>query len=95
LSYLKKLTVDIIKIDRSFVMGLPDDERDCAITEMLLNMTARFGYATLAEGIETEEQLAWLLDHGCRFGQGYLIARPQGFEVLLERLGLVPRSLTA
>jgi diguanylate cyclase (GGDEF)-like protein len=88
LSYLKKLTVDIIKIDRSFVMGLPDDERDCAITEMLLNMTARFGYATLAEGIETEGQLSWLLEHGCRFGQGYLIARPQGFEYLLGCLGL-------
>jgi diguanylate cyclase (GGDEF)-like protein len=88
LSYLKKLTVDIIKIDRSFVVGLPDDERDCAITEMLLNMTARFRYAVLAEGIETEGQLSWLLEHGCRFGQGYLIARPQGFEYLLERLGL-------
>jgi diguanylate cyclase (GGDEF)-like protein len=95
LSYLKKLTVDIIKIDRSFVMGLPGDERDCAIAEMLLNMTARFGYVTLAEGIETEAQLSWLLAHGCRFGQGYLIARPQGFEYLLECLGLVPRSLTA
>jgi diguanylate cyclase (GGDEF)-like protein len=94
LSYLKKLTVDIIKIDRSFVMGLPDDERDCAITEMLLSMTARFEYATLAEGIETEGQLSWLLEHGCRFGQGYLIARPQGFDCLLERLGLVARSLT-
>jgi EAL domain-containing protein (putative c-di-GMP-specific phosphodiesterase class I) len=95
LSYLKKLTVDIIKIDRSFVMGLPGDERDCAITEMLLDMTARFGYATLAEGIETEEQLSWLLEHGCRFGQGYLIARPDGFAFLLERLGLAPRGLTA
>jgi diguanylate cyclase (GGDEF)-like protein len=88
LSYLKRLTVDIIKLDRSFVMGLPGDERDCAITEMLLRMTSRFGYAALAEGIETEEQLSWLLAHGCRFGQGYLIARPEPFEQLLERLQL-------
>jgi EAL domain-containing protein (putative c-di-GMP-specific phosphodiesterase class I) len=84
LSYLKRLTVDVIKIDRSFVTGLPGDERDCAITEMLLRMTARFGYDALAEGIETAEQLSWLLEHGCRFGQGYLVARPQPFEQLLE-----------
>jgi EAL domain-containing protein (putative c-di-GMP-specific phosphodiesterase class I) len=88
LSYLKRLTVDIIKIDRSFVMGLPDDERDCAITEMLLRMTARFEYAALAEGIETAGQLAWLLEHGCRYGQGYLIARPEPFEHLLDKLML-------
>jgi diguanylate cyclase (GGDEF)-like protein len=86
LSYLKRLTVDVIKIDRSFIAGCPKDERDCAITEMLLRLTARFGYAALAEGIETEEQLAWLLEHGCRYGQGYLIARPEPFEHLLERL---------
>jgi len=86
LSYLKRLTVDIIKIDRSFVAGCPSDERDCAITEMLLRMTARFGYAALAEGIENAEQLSWLLEHGCRFGQGYFFARPGPFEQLLERL---------
>jgi len=88
LSYLKRLTVDIIKIDRSFVMGVPGDDRDCAITEMLLRMTARFGYSALAEGIETEEQLSWLREHGCRFGQGYLIARPEPFKKLLDRLNL-------
>jgi diguanylate cyclase (GGDEF)-like protein len=86
LSYLKQLTVDVIKIDRSFVMGLPDDERDGAITDMLLRITDRFGFATLAEGIETEEQARWLLDHGCRYGQGYLIAKPFGFSDLVERL---------
>jgi diguanylate cyclase (GGDEF)-like protein len=88
LSYLKHLTVDVVKIDRSFIMGLPGDERDCAITQMLLHMTERFGYASLAEGIETEGQLEWLLEHGCKFGQGYLIAKPEPFERLLERLGV-------
>jgi EAL domain-containing protein (putative c-di-GMP-specific phosphodiesterase class I) len=82
LSYLKRLTVDVIKIDRSFVMGLPDDERDGAITEMLLRITDRFGYATLAEGIETGEQAAWLLEHGCRYGQGFLLARPASIDIL-------------
>jgi diguanylate cyclase (GGDEF)-like protein len=89
LSYLKHLTVDMIKIDRTFVMGLPDNERDDAITEMFLRISDRFGFATLAEGIETEAQAAWLLDHGCRFGQGYLIAKPNSFEILLDRLGVL------
>ncbi len=88
LSYLKQLTVDLVKIDRSFVAGLPGDERDAALTEMLLNITERFGFETLAEGIETEAQAEWLLEHGCHFGQGYLIARPDSFEVLLARIGI-------
>jgi EAL domain-containing protein (putative c-di-GMP-specific phosphodiesterase class I) len=86
LSYLKKLTVDVIKIDRSFVVGLPDDERDGAITELLLQITDRFGVATLAEGIETEAQAQWLVRHGCRYGQGFLLAKPDSFAALQERL---------
>ncbi len=86
LSYLKALTVDMIKIDQSFVAGLPGDERDCALTEMLLRITDQFGFATLAEGIETEAQAAWLLEHGCRYGQGYLVARPGSLDELLVRL---------
>ncbi len=87
LAYLKQLTVDMIKLDRSFVTGLPGDERDCALADMLLQITDRFGFATLAEGIETEDQASWLLEHGCRFGQGYLISKPRPFDELLDRLG--------
>jgi EAL domain-containing protein (putative c-di-GMP-specific phosphodiesterase class I) len=88
LSYLKELRVDVIKIDRSFIAGLPGDERDTAVTEMLLRVIDRFGFATLAEGIETEAQAAWLLEHGCRFGQGFLVARPKPFDEMLERMGV-------
>jgi len=88
LSYLKNLTVDVIKVDRSFVAGLSSDARDNAIVEMMLRIIDQFGFAPLAEGIETEAQLAWLLEHGCLLGQGYLIAKPQAFELLLERMGL-------
>ncbi len=88
LAYLKRLTVDLVKIDRSFISGLPGDERDGQITEMLLRIIDRFGFATLAEGIETEAQADWLLAHGCRYGQGYFIARPRPFAELLDRLGL-------
>jgi len=86
LSYLKRLTVDLIKIDQSFVAGVPSDEQDCALTEMLLRITDRFGFATLAEGIETEAQAAWLLEHGCGLGQGYLVARPGSFAALMHHL---------
>jgi diguanylate cyclase (GGDEF)-like protein len=91
LSYLKQLTVDVVKIDRSFIAGLPGDERDCALTEMLLRITDQFGFVALAEGIETEAQAAWLLEHHCSLGQGYLVARPDSFDELLARVGM--RSL--
>ena len=87
LSYLTQLTVDMIKIDRSFVAGLPGDERHGAITEMLLRITDRFGFATLAEGIETEAQASWLLEHGCRLGQGYLVSKGLPFAEFRQRLG--------
>ena len=86
LSYLKELTVDMIKIDRSFVTGLTGDERGSAITEMLLKMSDHFGFAPLAEGIETESEASWLLAHGCRLGQGFLVARPSTFDDLLSAL---------
>jgi EAL domain-containing protein (putative c-di-GMP-specific phosphodiesterase class I) len=96
LSYLKQFTVDVVKVDRSFVAGLPADERDGAITDMLLRITDTFGFATLAEGIETEAQADWLLAHGCRFGQGYLFARPDTLDVLNARLQLqVARPVAA
>ena len=86
LAYLKQLTVDVIKLDRSFVSGLPHDERDGAITDLLLQITDRFGLVTLAEGIETEAQARWLFDHGCRSGQGWLVAKAGSFETLQRQL---------
>jgi diguanylate cyclase (GGDEF)-like protein len=86
LSYLKRLAVDLIKIDKSFVDGLPGDDKDAALCEMLLRMAERFGLATLAEGIETERQATWLLQHGCTSGQGFLVSRPVEFFDLLISL---------
>jgi diguanylate cyclase (GGDEF)-like protein len=86
LTYLRALTVDIIKIDSSFVAGLPSDGRDADVTEMLIRIANRFGFTALAEGIETEEQVCWLLERGCRLGQGYLIAHPGSFEQLMRRI---------
>jgi diguanylate cyclase (GGDEF)-like protein len=86
LSYLKQLAVDVIKIDRAFVKGLPHDESDGAIAEILLQITDKFDIITLAEGIETEAQASWLREHGCRIGQGYLFAKPDSLAALSERL---------
>ena len=86
LSYLKQLKVDVVKIDRSFVSNLPKNQEDAALGEMMLRVIDRFGFTTLAEGIETEEQAVWLTEHGCQLGQGYLVAKPDTFETLLARL---------
>jgi EAL domain-containing protein (putative c-di-GMP-specific phosphodiesterase class I) len=79
LSYLKRLPLDVIKIDKSFVRGLPDDQHDAGLVETVLAIASRFGFRTLAEGVETVEQYDWLRARGCTYGQGYLIARPMTF----------------
>jgi diguanylate cyclase (GGDEF)-like protein len=76
LSHLKKLPVDIIKIDRSFVRGLPDDPNDAAIVRSVLALGTNFGCSVVAEGVENEDQARWLRENGCTVGQGFLLARP-------------------
>lgn len=76
MAYLKRLPVDMVKIDRAFVAGLPDDPKDVALAERFLQLTGRFNFISLAEGIETEAQAHWLRTSGCIMGQGYLVARP-------------------
>jgi diguanylate cyclase (GGDEF)-like protein len=94
-TYLKKLAVDFVKIDRSFVTGLPGDMRGAHVTDMLLRIIDRFGFSAIAEGIENEAQADWLLAHGCRFGQGYLVAKPGSFADLLTRIGASARRIPA
>ena len=76
LSYVRRLPVDAIKIDKSFVDGLANGERDGALVEAILTLGERLGNDVVAEGVETAEQLAWLLAHGCRYLQGYYFSRP-------------------
>lgn len=75
LSYLKRLPIDLIKIDKSFIDDVPDDPRDCALVEVVLNIGERFDNAIVAEGVETPQQRDWLVAHGCRYLQGYLFSR--------------------
>ncbi len=76
MSYLKLPAVAHLKIDRSFVTGLPDNANDVAIAQAMLAMAQSLGLSTIAEGVETEAQHDFLLHAGCIEGQGYLYAYP-------------------
>ena len=71
LAYLKEFPVDVVKIDREFIEGLPDNEEDSAIVEAIAGLTRGLKLTLLAEGVENERQLDVLKGLGCQFGQGY------------------------
>ena len=88
LSYLKTFPIDKLKIDQSFVSGLPENEQDSAIVKAIIAMADVFGFTTIAEGIEEDAQAKFLKETGCMQGQGYMYARPldeKAFELFLER----------
>ncbi|NJN52534.1 MAG: EAL domain-containing protein, partial [Gammaproteobacteria bacterium] len=76
LNYLKRFPIDTVKIDRSFVMEIPTNNEDMAITTAVIAMAHRLNLEVVAEGIETTDQLKFLAEHDCEFGQGYLFSRP-------------------
>jgi diguanylate cyclase (GGDEF)-like protein len=76
LAYLKHLPLDLIKIDRAFVSDMATNANDTAIVNAIIHMARSLGLETLAEGIETPDQLALLRDMGCALGQGYYFSRP-------------------
>ncbi|MEO5364904.1 MAG: EAL domain-containing protein [Magnetococcus sp. WYHC-3] len=76
LSYLKRLPIDVIKIDRSFVGDLPADRVDSAIIAAIITMSRQMDLAVVAEGVESEAQFEFLRQVGCTQIQGYLISRP-------------------
>lgn len=73
---LADLPVHGLKIDGSFIAGLPADDNSRAIVEATLGLGARLGLRVMAEGVETLEQHHWLLDHDCEMGQGFLYGPP-------------------
>lgn len=82
LSRLKHLPFTHLKIDRSFVSGLPDKHDDKAITLSILGLARGMGMSVVAEGVETVTQASWLQAQGCAYLQGYLLHRPMPFEQL-------------
>ena len=80
LSLIKRLPVDELKIDRSFVTNLPDDKDDVAIVRAAIDLAHNLGLQVLAEGVETQAGLDWLVESGCEQAQGYLISKPMPAE---------------
>jgi diguanylate cyclase len=87
LSYLKSLPIDAIKIDRSFVMGMAEEESDRAIVRSTIDLGHNLGLTVVAEGVETQHMLDELTRYGCDLAQGYFIGRPQlADELCLDRV---------
>ena len=86
LSYLHSFPFDILKIDRAFVTRMGTDKDSTGIAETILILAEKLGKQVIAEGVETEEQLAHLRTSGCGYGQGYLFAKPMGPEAVEKLL---------
>ncbi|MFL5817027.1 MAG: EAL domain-containing protein [Conexibacter sp.] len=92
LAYLKRFPLDGLKIDREFVDGLGSEPEDTAIVAAVLSMAAALELDVIAEGVETDEQLAWLRERGCGLAQGYLLGRPVPAGQLAELPGWAPAA---
>ncbi len=86
LAYLKRFPVDVLKIDKSFIDDIPHLQDDMEITATIIAMGHTLGFKVLAEGVETQEQLAFLREKGCDAYQGYLTSKPVPAEDFAELL---------
>ncbi|MEA2110963.1 MAG: EAL domain-containing protein [Campylobacterota bacterium] len=86
MSYLKSLPIDVVKVDKSFIDGLPHDESDVAIVKAILALVQSLGYDTVAEGIEYKEQAEMLQELGCDIAQGYYYSKPLTHKDFLDYL---------
>jgi EAL domain-containing protein (putative c-di-GMP-specific phosphodiesterase class I) len=90
LGLLARLPLDMLKIDRSFISGLPLDLASVALTTSIIGLAAAFGLVTVAEGVETIEQLDKLRELNCGQLQGYLYSRPVSIEQIEVMLAAPP-----
>jgi diguanylate cyclase (GGDEF)-like protein/PAS domain S-box-containing protein len=91
LSYLKQFAISELKVDRSFIKGIPNDSDNEAIATAIIVMAHALGLTVTAEGVETEDQLAFLRKHGCDSLQGYLFGAPMPARELSRLLGAESR----
>jgi diguanylate cyclase (GGDEF)-like protein len=86
LGYLTRFPIEIVKIDRTFIDAMSTDPRAARLVEGILAMTSGLGLQTVAEGIESKDQLDTLTRMGCQFGQGYLLGRPVAATTMTQKL---------
>jgi len=86
LAYLKRFPISVLKVDRAFVKDLPGAEKDAAICNAVLDLAKHLDLSVVAEGVETEAQLAWLDALGCQYVQGYLTGKPMPAHVAVAAL---------
>lgn len=76
MSYMKRLPLDTIKIDRSFISDIPEDTNDIQITQAIIALALNLGYESVAEGVENVQQMDFLRKIGCHYAQGFFFAKP-------------------
>jgi EAL domain-containing protein (putative c-di-GMP-specific phosphodiesterase class I) len=84
LAYLRRFPVDMLKIDRSFLGGVPQDDRDAAIVRTIVAMARNLGLSVVAEGVETTAQLEFLREIECDEAQGYLLGKPMAAQDFVQ-----------
>jgi diguanylate cyclase (GGDEF)-like protein/PAS domain S-box-containing protein len=90
LSYLRRLPLDILKIDQSFVRDITTDHNDAAIVRAIIGLAQTLGIKVIAEGVEDENQLSFLNSNGCDYGQGFLFGKPVAPEAFIELIKRQP-----
>jgi diguanylate cyclase (GGDEF)-like protein len=86
LAYLKRFPISVLKIDRAFIKDLPDSSKDAAICNAVLDLAKHLDLSVVAEGVETEDQLAYVETRGCDYVQGYLTGKPMSAHVAMAAL---------
>jgi len=84
MSYLTKLPIDVIKVDKAFVDGTPEDNNNVQISKAIIALSKSLGYRVIAEGIETIEQEEYLKSLDCEMGQGYFFSKPLIFDDVMK-----------
>jgi diguanylate cyclase (GGDEF)-like protein/PAS domain S-box-containing protein len=95
LSYLKRLPIDQLKIDQSFVRDIVSDPGDAVMVKTIIELAKNFGLNVIAEGVETQAQFDYLKAHGCKVYQGYLFGRPVPLAAFMEELEAEPGGVDA
>jgi sensor c-di-GMP phosphodiesterase-like protein len=86
LSYLTRLPLSTLKIDRAFVSAATTEANSAAIVKTVIDMAQRLSFDVVAEGVETDQQVAFLRQHGCEKGQGYRFGKPVAADAIALRL---------